>query len=194
LRGSSKRRCEGTVWFNVNGTDYDEFDDPDTAYAEPYTKFDQAFKPPDPIPSAGWTLLSNRGLVNKAILSWATKNIIGTDLTIGQASLPMGGHYALLMLAWSLGIGVFIYIASLLLGLGVPLFYLLSIAAGLGIVGLVSGLLEPLYCHEEGDYDMTMMGLFPIIYADQRTQPVSAAHPTRCLGPWLRRPGHGDQL
>ena len=150
----------GTVHFNVNGTDYED----------EFTKFDEPFKPPQPIPAAGWTLLSNRRLVIEAILNWTSKKHIGTDLESGQASLLMGSHYALLMAAWATGLGIFVFIAALLWGYGMEdivltvIIYMVG-AAGLGaIVGLIYGMLKAAVCHEKGDYDMTMMGLFPVIY------------------------------
>lgn len=141
------------VGFVVNGT----------PYQDEITKFDEPFKP-DPLPGLPWSLLSNRQLVNEAILSWTSKKHIGTDLTPLEASLLLGGHYALLTLALSLGLSVFLYIAGLLLTTGVPVSFILLIPGVVAIIGLGYGVLKAQGCHQEGDHDMAMMGLFPIIY------------------------------
>ncbi|HEY2972452.1 MAG TPA: hypothetical protein VGJ48_08065 [Pyrinomonadaceae bacterium] len=119
---------------------------------------------PFQLPDGPVTLLSNRELVNKAILSWNSDNHIGTDLSLIASIALMGGHFALLMWAWSVGIALFVYIASLLLGIGIPISTIAMIAGSGFFIGAAFGLVSAVACYEKGDYDMSMMGLFPIIY------------------------------
>ena len=149
---------DGVVRFNVNGTDHpDEF-----------TRFDPL--PPQIIPATGWTLLSNRDLVNRAILDWKTNNHVGTDLSVGFAAGLLGGHYALLAAAWALGFAIFLFFAALLWGYEMgdivisAIVYMAGGAALAGIIGLVIGMVSAVDCHEKGDRDMSLMGLFPLIY------------------------------
>lgn len=144
--------AERTPAFFVNGT----------VYRDELTKFDAPL--PDPLPSTPLILLSNRRLVISAILGWKSPRHIGTSLDITQASLLLGGHYALLTLALSLGVSVFVYIASLLLTTGVPVSFILLIPGAAAVLGFGYGFLTAQACHAGGDHDMAMMGLFPIIY------------------------------
>ena len=127
--------------------------------------------PPSPMPiPGGWTLPSFRRQVIAAIGGWKPHNRIGTDLSMGVTAALMGGHYALLIAAWGLGIGVFVFLAALILGLGMEdvvasaVIFLAGLPGLAALMGAIYGVAKGVHCHQGGDHDMTMMGLFPIIY------------------------------
>lgn len=115
-------------------------------------------------------VLTTRELVRRAIYTWRTKGHVGTDIKPPVAMAAMGGYYALLTAAWLLGAAAFTFVIALLLGYGADDVALSAAAYMIGgillgaVLGGVFGMIQAAGCNSAGDFDMTLMGLLPMLF------------------------------